>query len=99
MGGFDLLEPWVYWRFDLDFILNRLAIGLDLFGPYGSWLWAVPAYLAIAAILVRGSVAREQRRSDCAYLAYVSRRLPTLGHLARVRAREVSDIRRREDQI
>ena len=99
MVELDLLEPWVYWRFDIDFFVGRLALGLDLFGPYGPWLWAVPACWAIAVILFWNSMAREQRQGDREYLAYVSRRLPELGHLARERAREVTIIDRHGDHI
>ena len=99
MDGFALLEPWVHWRFDLDFLLSRLALGLDLFGPYEPLLWAMLAFWVSAAILLWARISHEQRQSDRDYLAYVSRRLPTLGHLARERAREVTSASRLNDRL
>ena len=82
------------WRFDLDAVWERLALGLDLFGPYADWLWAMPALWAFAVLSIWCRMAWQQRRSDRAYLAYASRQLPMLRRIARQRAQEVAFSRR-----
>ena len=81
-------------RLDVDGIRERLALGLDLFGPYADWLWAFPAYWAIAAFSLWLYSDWQQRRSDRAYLAYASRNLSLLRRIARQRAQEVGYFRR-----
>ena len=82
------------WRLNLDVFWDRLAGGLDLFGPYANWLWAIPIFWAAAAILIWVYTAWQQRRSDREYLAYASRQLPLLRRIARQRAQEVAFSRR-----
>ena len=47
MGGKLLngLEPW---RLDPNVIWDRLALGLDLFGPYADWLWIMLVFWTAA---------------------------------------------------
>jgi hypothetical protein len=78
----------------LDAVLDRLALGLDLFGPYGPWLWATALLWAITAISLWTYAAWQRRRSDRTYLAYASRQLPLMRRIARQRAREVMAARR-----
>ena len=85
------LEPW---RLDPNVIWDRLALGLDLFGPYADWLWIMLVFWTAAAISLWFYIAWQQRRSDREYLAYVSRQLPLLRRIARQRAREVGYSRR-----
>ncbi|MEZ5935302.1 MAG: hypothetical protein R3F54_25925 [Alphaproteobacteria bacterium] len=80
--------------FHLDAVLDRLALGLDLFGPYAPWLWTMPALWAITGISLWAYTSWQQRRSDRAYLAYASRQLPLLRRIAQRRAREVASARR-----
>ena len=82
------------WRVDLGVIVDRLALGLDLFGPHATWLWLVPAYWAIASIAVWFYMNRQQRRSDRAYLDFASQQLPVLRRIAQQRAHEVAFSRR-----
>ncbi|MGI9500533.1 MAG: hypothetical protein ACR2P3_10870 [Geminicoccaceae bacterium] len=82
------------WRFDLNVIWEGLMLGLDLFGPYADWLWAIPMMWAIAAVSLWMFMAWQQQRSDRAYLAYTSRNLPLLRRIARQRALEVAHSRR-----
>ena len=82
------------WRLDLNTFSDRLALGLDLFGPFATWLWLVPLYWVIGTVLVWLYMNRQQRRSDRAYLDYASRQLPVLRRIARQRAQEVAFSRR-----
>ena len=82
------------WRVDLGVIVDRLALGLDLFGPYATWLWLVPLYWAIASVSIWFYMNRQQRRSDRAYLDFASHQLPVLRRIARQRAQEVAFSRR-----
>jgi|GEM_PF-5401397 len=82
------------WRVDLSVMGDRLAEGLDLFGPYATWLWLIPVYWLIASISVWLYANWQQSRSDRAYLAYASRQLPLLRRIARQRAHEVAFSRR-----
>ncbi len=78
------------WRFDPGFVLERLALGLDLFGPYADWLWFIPAFWAASLVSLWLYTSWQQRESDRAYLDYASRNLPILRRLARHRAQEVA---------
>jgi len=82
------------WRIDPSVIGDRLALGLDLFGPYATWLWLIPIYWMIGSLLVWVYMNRQQYRSDRAYLDYASRQLPLLRRIARQRAQEVGFSRR-----
>ncbi len=82
------------WRLDLDGIGDRLAMGLDLFGPYTNWLWVALVFWVAAAVTLLVYTSWQQRRSDREYLAYASRQLPLLRRLARQRAQEVAFSRR-----
>lgn len=87
MGGLEA------WRLDVNIIWERLALGLDLFGPYAEWLWALPAFWAFAAVSMWFYSAWQQQKSDRAYLDYASRNLSLFQRIARQRAREVSSSR------
>jgi hypothetical protein len=78
----------------LQSVWERLALGLDLFGPYASWMWAMPVLWALTGLSLWAYMSWQRRRSDRAYLAYASRQLPLLRRIARQRAREVAFSRR-----
>ena len=82
------------WRLDVNIIWERLALGLDQFGPYADWLWALPAFWAAAAISLWFYANWQQQKSDRAYLAYASRHLSLFRRIARQRAQEVTYGRR-----
>lgn len=86
------------WRFDLGVVTDRLELGIELFGPYAGWLWAIPAVWAFTAISLWLYVSWQQREIDRKYLAYASRQLPLLSRIARQRAREVV-LSRRFDRL
>lgn len=77
------------WRLDPSLLGDRLALGLDLFGPYASWLWVMPLVWMTTLISLWLYLGWQQRRSDRAFLAYASRNLPLLQKIARHRAHEV----------
>lgn len=82
------------WRPDLDVIWDRLALGLELFGPYTNWLWVILVFWVTATTSLWFYTSWQQRRSDREYLAYASRQLPMLRRIARQRAQEVAYSRR-----
>ena len=77
------------WRFDIDAVGDRLTLGLELFGPYASWLWAAPVVWIATLLSLWLYIGWQNRRSDRAFLAYASRNLPVLQKIARHRAHEV----------
>lgn len=81
---------------DPGFALDRLALGLDLFGTQADWIWYMLAFWAVAAMLLLVADTLQQRRRDQAYLSYVAENLPEFCRLARLRAREVNARRRVE---
>lgn len=82
------------WRPDWGTMGDQLVSGIDRFGPYADWLWAMPILWVSATILIWVYTARQRRRADLAYLAYASRQLPVLRRIARQRAQEVAFSRR-----
>ncbi|MEM7042334.1 MAG: hypothetical protein AAF543_05945 [Pseudomonadota bacterium] len=78
------------WRFDINAVGERLALGLDMFGPYATWLWIMPVIWMVTLISLWLYMGWQQRQSDRAFLAYASRNLPLLQQIARHRAHEVS---------
>jgi hypothetical protein len=78
------------WRIDLRYVIDQLALGLDLFGPYAAWLWVMPAIWAATGLFLWAHVAWRRRQADRAYLAYVSRNLPLLRKIAKQRAKEAA---------
>ncbi len=84
------------WRFDVGALIDRLILGLELFGPYADWLWVIPAVWAVTAMSLWLFTMRQQREADRAYLAYASRNLSLLRRLAKQRAREVSYLGRHD---
>ena len=88
------MQPLEAWRVDLSILIDRLTLGLEMFGPYADWLWMIPAIWVITAISLWWLMAQQRREADRAYLAYASRNLSLLRRLAKQRAREVSYPRR-----
>ena len=82
------------WRLDLDGVVDNLALGLDLFGPYAEWLLYIPAFWAAAVLMIWTLTSWQRRQSDRAYLDYASRQLPILRRIAKQRAQEVGYSRR-----
>lgn len=78
------------WQHDLSLLLDRLGLGLNMFGPYADWFWVVPAFWAVALPVLWLYTDWQQSQSDRAFLAYASRQLPLLRHVARQRAQEVA---------
>lgn len=82
------------WRPDFDDIWDRMAMGLELFGPHANWLWVILIFWVTAATSLWFYTNWQQSRSDRKYLAYASRQLPMLRRIARQRAQEVAFSRR-----
>jgi len=79
---------------DMTTLADRLALGMDLWGSYASWVWFVLAFWLMAGLSLWIYAAWRQYQSDQAYLAYVSRNLPILRRVAKQRAYEVGYSRR-----
>lgn len=79
-----------FWRLDAEAIIEGLALGIELFGPYADWLWLMPAVWATTAISLWLYTSWRQRRADRAYLDYASHNLHLLRRIAKQRAEEVT---------
>lgn len=91
----EVLQPILErWRVDWGALGDQFVSGIDRFGPYADWLWAMPILWIAATFLIWLYMMRQRRRADRAYLAYVSRQLPVLRRIARQRAQEVAFSRR-----
>ncbi|MEL6964672.1 MAG: hypothetical protein AAFO01_18115 [Pseudomonadota bacterium] len=84
------MQPFEAWRFDVNILIDRLTLGLEMFGPYADWLWMIPAIWIMTIISLWYLMLHRRRQADRAYLAYASRNLSLLRRLAKQRAREVS---------
>ena len=79
---------------NLTFIMDRLALGLDLFGPLAPLIWSMIAFWITIGLSLWAYAAWQQHLSDRAYLAYVARHLPLLRRVAEQRVHEIGSSRR-----
>lgn len=81
------------WHLALPEILDRLVLGVDLFGTHAPWLLTAPVLWLITVISLWMYLAWQERRRDRTYLAYVSRNLPLFRRIAKQRSSEVLYVR------
>jgi hypothetical protein len=81
---------------DLSIVMDRLALGLDLFGPFAPLIWSVITFWVTIGLSLWAYAAWQQHLSDRAYLAYVARHLPILRRIAEQRVCEIGASRRND---
>ena len=77
----------------LSDLLDRLALGYEMFGQYGIWLWLLPPIWGMAASLMWMQAEADETARDRLYVVAAERNLPRLRELAKPRSIEILEIR------
>jgi hypothetical protein len=80
----------------LSKILDRLAVGYDMFGQYALWLWLLPPIWGVAASLMWMQADADEEARERLYVAEAERNLPSLRELAKARSIEILEPRGRD---
>lgn len=74
-------------------IMDRLALGVAMFGDHAVWLWLLPPAWGIAICVIVDRMECEKEERDRFYVAIAERNLPKLREVLKQRSTEILEVR------